>query len=277
MPGAEWFPGTELNYAEHLFRGARGGRDGDRARERVAPARRAVLGRAARPGGALRRGAAAAGRGPRRPCGRLHAERGRDGRRVPGHGEPRRDLVELRAGVRHADGGRPLRADRAQGADRDRGLSLRRARLRPSRACARDRGGAAHARAHGDGAVGLGRPARRAGGAGLRAGALRPPALGAVLVGHDRPAQGDRAGARRDPARAPQEGEPALGPRAGRSLLLVHDDRLDDVELPRRRPAGGGGDRALRRSARPAWAVGVRRARLGSRASARAPGSSAPA
>src|SRR5829696_7845373 len=24
MPGAEWFPGTELNYAEHLFRGARG-------------------------------------------------------------------------------------------------------------------------------------------------------------------------------------------------------------------------------------------------------------
>jgi acetoacetyl-CoA synthetase len=25
MPGAEWFPGTKLNYAEHLFRGARGG------------------------------------------------------------------------------------------------------------------------------------------------------------------------------------------------------------------------------------------------------------
>jgi acetoacetyl-CoA synthetase len=25
MPGAEWFPGTQLNYAEHLFRGARGG------------------------------------------------------------------------------------------------------------------------------------------------------------------------------------------------------------------------------------------------------------
>jgi acetoacetyl-CoA synthetase len=24
MPGAEWFPGTELNYAEHLFRGTRG-------------------------------------------------------------------------------------------------------------------------------------------------------------------------------------------------------------------------------------------------------------
>ncbi|MEA2456755.1 MAG: acetoacetyl-CoA synthetase, partial [Thermoleophilaceae bacterium] len=25
MPGAEWFPGTRLNYAEHLFRGARAG------------------------------------------------------------------------------------------------------------------------------------------------------------------------------------------------------------------------------------------------------------
>src|SRR5215204_4281947 len=25
MPGAEWFPGAELNYAEHLFRGARAG------------------------------------------------------------------------------------------------------------------------------------------------------------------------------------------------------------------------------------------------------------
>ena len=47
----------------------------------------------------------------------------------------------------------------------------------------------------------------------LRARALRPPALGAVLVGHDRAAQGDRAGPRRHPARAPQEAEPALGPR----------------------------------------------------------------
>ena len=37
---------------------------------------------------------------------------------------------------------------------------------------------------------------------------------------------------------------------AGRPLLLVHDDRLDDVELPRRRPARGLGDRPLRRRAR---------------------------
>src|SRR4029450_13915672 len=33
----------------------------------------------------------------------------------------------------------------------------------------------------------------RRSGAGLRAGRLRPPAVGAVLLGHHRPAQGDRA------------------------------------------------------------------------------------
>ena len=59
---------------------------------------------------------------------------------LPGHGEHRRDLVELRAGVRRADGDRPLRADRAQGADRDRRLPLRRQGLRPRpSACARSR------------------------------------------------------------------------------------------------------------------------------------------
>ena len=35
--------------------------------------------------------------------------------------------------------------------------------------------------------------------------------------------------------------------RPGRPALLVHDDRLDDVELPRRRPPHRRGDRALRR------------------------------
>ena len=40
--------------------------------------------------------------------------------------------------------------------------------------------------------------------AGVHAGALRPPAVGAVLVGDDRAAQGHRAVARRDRRRAPQ-------------------------------------------------------------------------
>ncbi len=28
MPGAEWFPGARVNYAEHVFRGRQGGADG---------------------------------------------------------------------------------------------------------------------------------------------------------------------------------------------------------------------------------------------------------
>ena len=38
--------------------------------------------------------------------------------------------------------------------------------------------------------------------------------------------------------------------RPGRPHVLVHDDRLDDVELPRRLPAHRRGDRALRRQPR---------------------------
>ena len=103
--------------------------------------------------------------------------------------------------------------------------------------------------------------AARGRGAVVRAGALRPPALGALLVRHDRAAEGDRAGAGRHRARAPEEGEPALEPDAGRSLLLVHDDGLDDVELPRGRAARGVGDRALRRRARARQAVAACRRR----------------
>ena len=39
---------------------------------------------------------------------------------------------------------------------------------------------------------------------------------------------------------------------AGDRVFLVHDDRLDDVELPRLRPAHRGRDRGLRRQPRPA-------------------------
>ena len=54
-------------------------------------------------------------------------------------------------------------------------------------------------------------------------------------LGHDRAAEGDRPRPRRHPARAPQEDAPAPRRAGGRPRLLVHDDRLDDVELPRRR------------------------------------------
>src|SRR5438477_6055973 len=88
--------------------------------------------------------------------------------------------------------------------------------------------------------------ARPGGGAVLRAGALRPPPVGALLVRDDGAAKGDRARPRRDPARAAQEA-PASGPAAGGPHVLVHDHRMDDVELPRGLPALGRGDRALRR------------------------------
>ncbi len=38
MPGAEWFPGATLNYAEHIFRGRDDGRRRDPPRDRAAAA-----------------------------------------------------------------------------------------------------------------------------------------------------------------------------------------------------------------------------------------------
>ena len=58
----------------------------------------------------------------------------------------------------------------------------------------------------------LGRAARRARRARVRAGAVRAPAVRAVLLRHHRQAEGDRARPRRDPARAPEEPRPQLGP-----------------------------------------------------------------
>ena len=104
----------------------------------------------------------------------------------------------------------------------------------------------------------LERPARRwrPRPAHVRAGRVRPPALGALLVRHDRPPEGDRPGPRRDPARAPEEAQPPRRRARGRPRLLVHDDRLDDVELSRL----GAADARPRSSsttaarARPTWA-----------------------
>ena len=64
MPGAQWFPGSRLSYAEHLFRG----RDDDavaiRPRRRAARALAVDVGRAARADRPHRRRAAALGVGP---------------------------------------------------------------------------------------------------------------------------------------------------------------------------------------------------------------------
>ena len=95
--------------------------------------RRGDLGRAARAGRGARRRAARARRRAGRPRRRLPAEHPRDGRRLPRLREPRRGVVELLAGLRRAQRGRPLRPDRAEGPAGRRRLRLRRQALRPPR------------------------------------------------------------------------------------------------------------------------------------------------
>ena len=99
----------------------------------------------------------------------------------------------------------------------------------------------------------VGRRGGRAARAGLRAGRGRAPAVGRLLLRHDRPAQGPGARPRRRARHGPGAGRPAVRRRRDRPLLLVHDAELDHVEHPRvgagRRRDGG----ALRRQ--PAVAV----------------------
>ena len=85
----------------------------------------------------------------------------------------------------------------------------------------------------------------------VRAGAVRRAAVGAVLLGHDRAAEGHRARPRRGAARALQAARPAHGPGPGPAAVLVHDHQLDDVEHGRLRPAGRSAGRALRRQPGP--------------------------
>ena len=120
----------------------------------------------------------------------------------------------------------------------------------------------ADARRHG--AVGDAHRHRRA--AGVHARPVRPPAVGALLLRDDRAAQGHRAVARRDRRRAPQGARVPARPRPRRPVPVVHHHRLDDVELPGRRPAGRRDGRALRRQPGPprhGCAVGRRRASPG--------------
>ena len=262
MPGATWFPGTSVNYAEHAFRGRAddapaliaGGEDRDDVEWTWGELRSLTARIASR--------AAGAGRRARRPRRRLHAEHPRDRRRVPGVRVAGRGLVLLLAGLRRAVGDRPLRADRAEGAAGGAHVPLQRARVRPLArrwtAIVGEMPGVADGRARrGE----LGRADRRRGRAGVRARAVRPPALGPLLERDDRAAEGDRAVPGRHPARAPEDAAPAPGRAGGRPAVLVHDDRLDDVELHRLRAADRGDRAALRRLARASVAgraVGLR-------------------
>ena len=188
-------------------------RAGDRPRGRAARPGRAHVGRAARAGRGDRGRAEGAGRRARRPRGGVHAEHPGGDRGVPRHRLDRRRVVELLAGLRRAQRRRPLRADRAEGAAGGRRLPLQRQGLRPHGDGRRDpRRGRRRA-----GAARLPRRLRLAGRlprrrrAGVRARAVRPPAVGPLLVRHHRAAEGDRPGPGRDPHRAPQEAPPPRG------------------------------------------------------------------
>ena len=116
MPGARWFPGAELNYAEHVFRGKRRLRARDPAPVRGRRARRDHAGAScARRVAAMAAGLRELGRRARRPRRRLPAELPGRRDRLPRHGLARRNLVVVLARLRRQLGGRPLRADRAEG------------------------------------------------------------------------------------------------------------------------------------------------------------------
>src|SRR6266498_929014 len=85
----------------------------------------------------------------------------------------------------------------------------------------------------------------------VRAGCLRPPAVDAVHLRHHRPAEGDRPRARRDPAGAAQAADLPPRPASGRAPVLLHHDRLDDVELPGVVPGPRRDPGAVRRQPRP--------------------------
>ena len=269
MPGAEWFTGAELSYPEHIFRD----RPGDRVAIRHASELR-ELGEWT--WDELREQTARVAAGLKA----MGVERGdRVVAYMPNIPETiaaflaTASLGAVWSSCSPDFGARSVVDRFAQIEPKvlldGRRLPLRRQGPRPQRADRARAGRDAVARAHGD--ARLPRRGRRRLGRGfpptdeaarVRARAVRPPAVGPLLLGHDRPAEGDRALAGRDPARAPQEAEPARRRAGGRPRLLVHHDRLDDVELPRRRAAHGRLDRALRRQprhARHGRAVGPRR------------------
>ncbi len=93
----------------------------------------------------------------------------------------------------------------------------------------------------------------------------RPAAI-LYSSGYDRPAEMHRASSRRHPAQAPHRAPAALRRAGGRCRLLLHDVRLDDVELARVRAGVEGDDRAVRRQPDPSLAGrAVRRGRSPSR------------
>ena len=279
MPGATLVPRRAAQLRRAPGRRRRGRRHG-RDHLPLADARvvRAHVRRVPRAGRACARGTPAARRGAGRSRRRVHAEHPRDGRRVRRDREPRRGLGQLRSRARRAQRHRPPRSARADGA-RSRSAATATATAR-STAATRSRRSARRCPRCGTwwtcpygehrlaDALLVGRAAGRAGAARVRAGRVRPSALRALLVRHDRPAQGHRARARRHPAGVLQGALLQLGSQARRAPAVVHDDVVDDVERARRGARRALVDRDARRRpgvARPRLAVAASQSRRGRR------------
>ena len=257
MPGAEWLPGARLNYAEHMLGGER------------RPDMVAVLGHSQTRGAVaahLRRAPRAGRPRPSRPA----AARRQRGDRVVAYlpnipetlvaflataslgaiwasvrarvrSAQRRSTGSRRSsprccspsGYRYGDGRVDRRARSPRSARRCRRSSTS-SRCRTATAVLPD--------------ASLGRAARRAGPARVRPGGVRPSAVRPVLLGHDRPAEGDRPRARRDPARAPEEPRASAGTSGrGDRLLWFTTTAWMMWNALVSRAAGAGVDRDARR------------------------------
>ncbi len=267
MPSTRFFPDATLNVAENLLHGWEGDEPALIAHDE-AGRRREVTGRELRSEvGRTGRRAQRAGRRRRRSGGGLAPQRCRDGRDDAGRDVARRGVLVVLARLRDGRRARPLRPDRAGGAGGRRRIPVQRRTDRLPQPAAGDPRRPAHAPGHrrrsrprraprpgragrrGD-VAGVRRPAPR-NRPDLRAPALRPSLVRPVLLGDHRAAEVHRPSRRR---RAPHASEGAPAPvrhPPGRRRPLLHDHRLDDVEL-----AGLGA--GLRRHDRPLRRLAVR-------------------